>query len=144
MRMSGLGMPAEALTFRDATITSPPGLPRIPFSSRTPPEFQRGGPILGSIPLRKESQMLQWKALGTNKVLLTVAALSAFGVIAVGGTYANFTATPTTISNNAFASGSLTMSRSGSGAVLSASAMKIGDSTTGSVTITNTGSLAAV
>ncbi len=88
--------------------------------------------------------MLQWKALSTNKALLTTATLGAFAVVAVGGTYANFTATPTTISNNAFASGSLTMSRSGSGAVLSASAMKIGDSTSGSVTITNTGSLAAV
>ncbi len=36
------------------------------------------------------------------------------------------------------------MSRSGSGAVFSASNMKIGDTATGSVTITNTGSLAAV
>ena len=87
---------------------------------------------------------MQWKVLLKSKVALTVAALAVVSVLAVGGTFANFTATPTTISNNAFASGSLTMSRSGSGAVLSASAMKIGDSASGSVTITNTGSLAAV
>jgi hypothetical protein len=36
------------------------------------------------------------------------------------------------------------MSRSGSGAIFSASAMKIGDSASGSVTITNTGNLAGV
>jgi len=60
----------------------------------------------------------------------------------VGGTFANFTATPTTISSNAFASGSLSMTRTGSGAIFNASALKIGDSVTGSVTITNTGTLA--
>ena len=62
-------------------------------------------------------------------------------IAAVGGTFANFTASPTTIASNAFASGSLTMSRSGSGAIFSATAMKIGDTATGSVTITNTGTL---
>jgi hypothetical protein len=78
------------------------------------------------------------------KILASIAALAAASVAAVGGTYANFTATPTTISNNAFASGTLTMSRSGSGAIFSASAMKIGDNASGSVTITNTGNLAGV
>jgi spore coat-associated protein N len=62
-------------------------------------------------------------------------------VATVGGTFANFTATPTTISSNAFASGSLTMNRSGSGAIFNSAAMKIGDSVLGSVTITNTGTL---
>jgi hypothetical protein len=84
------------------------------------------------------------KKLRSNRILLTLAAISAISVVAVGGTYANFTATPTTITSNAFASGSLTMTRSGSGAILTASAMKIGDSVSGSVTITNTGSLAGV
>jgi hypothetical protein len=65
-------------------------------------------------------------------------------VAALGGTYANFTATPITIGSNAFATGTLTMSRSGSGAILTAANMKIGDSAAGSVTITNTGSLAGV
>jgi hypothetical protein len=65
-------------------------------------------------------------------------------VLAVGGTYANFTATPTTIASNAFTTGTLSMSRSGAGAILSASALKIGHTSTGSVTISNTGSLAAV
>src|SRR5213075_1782961 len=82
------------------------------------------------------------KNLPITKILLSLAALGAVAVAAVGGTFANFTATPTSISNNAFASGSLTMTRSGSGAVFSASAMKIGDTATGSVTITNTGTLA--
>lgn len=78
------------------------------------------------------------------KVLATIAAVGTVSVAAVGGTYANFTATPTTISNNAFTSGSLTMSRSGNGAVFALSAAKIGDEATGSVTITNTGNLAGV
>jgi spore coat-associated protein N len=88
--------------------------------------------------------MLQWNALLKGKVLLTAAALGAVSVVAIGGTYANFTATPTTIASNAFASGALTMSRSGSGAIFTASTMKIGDTATGSVTITNTGNLAGV
>jgi spore coat-associated protein N len=82
------------------------------------------------------------KNLPLSKILLSLAAVSVVTVAAVGGTFANFTASPTTIASNAFASGSLTMSRSGSGAIFSASAMKIGDTATGSVTITNTGTLA--
>jgi spore coat-associated protein N len=77
-----------------------------------------------------------------TKVLLSAAAVAAVTVAAVGGTFANFTATPTSVASNAFASGSLTMTRSGSGAIFSASAMKIGDSATGSITISNTGNLA--
>ena len=82
------------------------------------------------------------KNLPLTKILLSLAAIAVVAVAAVGGTFANFTATPTTISSNAFASGSLTMSRSGSGAIFSSVAMKIGDTATGSVTITNTGTLA--
>jgi hypothetical protein len=77
-----------------------------------------------------------------TKTLLSLAAVAAFAIAAVGGTFANFTATPTSIASNAFTSGSLTMTRSGSGAIFSASAMKIGDSATGSITISNTGNLA--
>src|SRR5947209_19759062 len=77
-----------------------------------------------------------------TKTLLSLATVAAVAVAAVGGTFANFTATPTSIASNAFAAGSLSMTRSGSGAIFSASAMKIGDSATGSVTISNTGSLA--
>jgi hypothetical protein len=81
------------------------------------------------------------KNLPLTKILLSIAAISVVAIATVGGTFANFTATPTTISSNAFASGSLTMSRSGSGAIFSSAAMKIGDTATGSVTITNTGTL---
>ena len=77
-----------------------------------------------------------------TKTLLSLAAVAVVAVAAVGGTFANFTATPTSIASNAFAAGSLTMTRSGSGAIFSASAMKIGDTATGSVTISNTGNLA--
>jgi spore coat-associated protein N len=83
-----------------------------------------------------------FKNLPLQKILLTLAAVSVVTVAAVGGTFANFTATPTAIDSNAFASGELTMTRSGSGAIFSASAMKIGDTATGSVTINNTGTLA--
>jgi len=78
------------------------------------------------------------------KILLSLAALGAVSIAAIGGTFANFTATPTSISSNAFASGTLTMSRGGSGAIFNAAAMKIGQEATGSVTITNTGTLAGV
>jgi spore coat-associated protein N len=90
----------------------------------------------------RNTQML--KNLPITKILLSLAALGAISVAAIGGTFANFSATPTSISANAFASGSLTMTRSGSGAIFSASAMKIGDTATGSITITNTGNLAGV
>jgi hypothetical protein len=79
-----------------------------------------------------------------KKMLLTLVAFAVIAIAAVGGTFANFTATPVSIASNSFASGSLSMTRSGSGAILSASAMKIGDSVAGSVTITNTGTLAGV
>ena len=82
------------------------------------------------------------KNLPLSKILLSLAAVSVIAVGAVGGTFANFTATPTSIASNAFASGSLTMTRTGSGAIFNASAMKIGDSVTGTVTITNSGTLA--
>jgi spore coat-associated protein N len=84
------------------------------------------------------------KNLPLSKILLSLAAVSVIAVAAVGGTFANFTATPTTIASNAFASGTLSMTRSGSGAIFTASTMKIGDSVTGSVTITNSGTLAGV
>jgi spore coat-associated protein N len=83
-----------------------------------------------------------FKHLPVTKIVLSLAAVAVAAVATVGGTFANFTATPTTIASNAFASGSLTMSRSGSGAIFSSLAMKIGDTATGSVTITNTGTLA--
>jgi hypothetical protein len=79
-----------------------------------------------------------------TKLIASIAALAAASVAAIGGTYANFTATPVTIGSNAFTTGTLTMSRSGSGAIFSAAGMKIGDSVAGSVTITNTGTLAGV
>lgn len=86
--------------------------------------------------------MRQAKKLISGKVALTTAAVAAVSIAAAGGTYANFTATPVTVSSNAFAAGTLEMSRSGSGAILSASNMVVDDEVTGSVTITNTGSLA--
>ena len=78
------------------------------------------------------------------KLLASLAAVCTVSVAAVGGTYANFSAAPVTVEGNAFATGTVSMSRSGSGAILSVPAMTIGQDATGSVTITNTGSLAAV
>jgi hypothetical protein len=77
-----------------------------------------------------------------TKILLTLGVVAVVTVAAVGGTFANFTATPTSIGSNAFATGQLIMSPSSSAAIFSASAMKIGDTATGSITISNTGSLA--
>jgi hypothetical protein len=86
--------------------------------------------------------MANLKTLISRKIALSAAAIGAVSIAAAGGTYANFTATPVTIANNAFAAGTLEMDRSGSGAIFSAAGMAIGDEATGSVTITNTGSLA--
>jgi spore coat-associated protein N len=82
------------------------------------------------------------KNLPFTKILLSVAATAVVTVAAVGGTFANFSATPTTIASNAFASGTLTMTRTGSGAIFNWASMKIGETASGSVTITNTGTLA--
>jgi len=76
-----------------------------------------------------------------KKVIATLAALAAISMLTIGGTYANFSATPVTISNNAFATGALTMSRTGTGVVFDLSNAKIGQEATGSVTINNTGTL---
>ena len=82
------------------------------------------------------------KSIPLTKILLSLAAVGVVSIAALGGTFASFTATPTSIGSNAVAAGSLTMSRTGSGAIFNASAMKIGETATGSVTITNTGTLA--
>jgi spore coat-associated protein N len=82
------------------------------------------------------------KNLPLTKILLSLAALGTVSIATVGGTFANFTATPTSIASNAFAAGELEMTRSGSGAIFNADKMKIGDTATGSVTITNSGNLA--
>jgi hypothetical protein len=82
------------------------------------------------------------KNLPLTKILLSLAALGAVSIAAIGGTFANFSATPTSISSNAFASGTLTMSPSSTSAIFSSAAMKIGDTATGSITITNNGTLA--
>jgi hypothetical protein len=76
-----------------------------------------------------------------KKVLATLAALAAISMLTIGGTYANFSATPVTISSNAFATGELTMTRSGTGVVFDLSNAKIGQEAGGSVTIDNTGTL---
>jgi hypothetical protein len=76
-----------------------------------------------------------------RRLFASVAALGAVTIAAVGGTYANFTATPLTIPNNAITTGTLALTRSGSGAVLTASNVKVAETVSGSVTITNTGTL---
>lgn len=86
--------------------------------------------------------MRNLRTLAAKKIALTVAAITVVSIAAAGGTWANFTATPVTISSNAFATGTLAMSRSGSGAIFSAANMVVDQEATGSVTITNTGSLA--
>jgi hypothetical protein len=81
------------------------------------------------------------KKLLAHKVLASAAAVAVVSAGAVGGTFANFTATPITISSNAFATGTLTISRSGTGVVFNSDKQKIGQEATGSVAITNTGTL---
>lgn len=85
------------------------------------------------------------KGLFASKVGLSVVAIVAVaGAGTVAGTYANFTATPTTISSNAFATGTVKMSADKSSAIFNAANAKVGGSAVGTVTITNTGSLDAI
>jgi spore coat-associated protein N len=84
------------------------------------------------------------KKTSLTKILLSLAAVGAVSIAAIGGTFANFTATPTSIASNAFASGTLTMSPSSTAAIFNSNAMKIGDTANGSITITNTGTLAGI
>jgi hypothetical protein len=79
--------------------------------------------------------------VAAHKVVATIVAMAAVSVGALGGTYATFTATPVTIASNAFATGTLSIARGGSGAIFNASNQKIGQESVGSVTISNTGSL---
>src|SRR5262249_62099050 len=73
------------------------------------------------------------KSLPLTKILLSLAAIAVAAVATVGGTFANFSANPTTISSNAFASGSLTMSRSGTGDLFSSVALKVGNTASSAV-----------
>jgi hypothetical protein len=86
--------------------------------------------------MRKLKQLV-----AAHKLTATIVAVAAVSVGALGGTYAVFTATPVTIASNAFATGTLSIARSGSGAIFNASNQKVGQEATGSVTISNTGSL---
>src|SRR5207249_547101 len=60
---------------------------------------------------------------------------------AIAATFANFTATPVVIPTNSVATGTLSLSRSGAGAIYSLANAKIGDTQSGSITISNPGSL---
>jgi Camelysin metallo-endopeptidase len=84
------------------------------------------------------------KKLLAHKVLASAAAVAVVSAGAIGGTFANFTATPITISSNAFATGTLTISRSGTGVLFNADKQKVGQESTGSVAITNTGTIDGV
>src|SRR5688500_6559043 len=96
-------------------------------------------------PTRKDNRsMRHFKALIARKTMLSVLAVGVISAGALGGTYANFTATPVTIASNAFATGTLSIGRSGSGAIFNVSAQKIGQEATGTLTITNTGTIDGV
>lgn len=76
-----------------------------------------------------------------RRVLASLVTLLLATAVAVGSS-ANFT-TSSANPSNAFATGTLTMTNNQTGAILSASNMRPGDSQSGTVDITNTGSLSA-
>jgi len=76
-----------------------------------------------------------------KKLLATLAALAILAIAGGFGTYATFTSNTIVVPSNAFVAGSLSLTRSGSGAILSSALMKIGDDATGSITLTNTGTI---
>jgi spore coat-associated protein N len=78
----------------------------------------------------------------SKKFLITLLALSAIAVAAVGASFSAFTATPVTIASQAFANGSLAMSASTS-AIFTIHDAVVGSSTTGSITISDIGTIPA-
>jgi hypothetical protein len=78
-----------------------------------------------------------------KKSLLSLLALIIISTVAVAASFANFTATPVVVPTNAFATGTLSLTADKSSVISSISNASIGDSTTGGITITNTGSLPA-
>jgi spore coat-associated protein N len=78
----------------------------------------------------------------SKKFLITLLALSAIAVAAVGASFSAFTATPVTIASQAFANGSLSMSANTS-AIFTIHDAIVGSSTTGSIKISDTGTIPA-
>jgi hypothetical protein len=78
-----------------------------------------------------------------KKIFLTAGAVAAVGATASIGTFAGFTATDS-VSGNSFATGTVIVDAEGAGAsgpVLTLTDMAIGDSTTGTITVKNTGTI---
>ena len=78
-----------------------------------------------------------------RKVLLTLVALSAIAIGAVGATFSSFTADPLQIQSQAFADGSLSIGADRTSAIFSIHDAIVGSEATGSVTIQDTGSVPA-
>jgi len=78
-----------------------------------------------------------------RKVLLTLVALSAIAIGAVGATFSSFTADPLQIQSQAFADGSLSIGADRTSAIFSIHDAIVGSEATGSVTIEDTGSIPA-
>jgi spore coat-associated protein N len=76
-----------------------------------------------------------------KKVLLTIAAVGSVAAAVIGGTYAVYTANPVVVSGNIVATGSLSIGRTGSGAVFTMENAGIGASTAGTLTIYNSGTV---
>jgi hypothetical protein len=79
----------------------------------------------------------------SKKLLVTLLALSAIAVAAVGASFSSFTASPLQIESQAFANGSLSIGADKTSAIFSISNAVIGSEATGSVTIADTGSIPA-
>lgn len=79
----------------------------------------------------------------SKKLLITLLALCAIAIAAVGASFSSFTASPLKIESQAFANGSLSIGADKTSAIFSISNAVIGSEATGSVTIADTGSIPA-
>jgi spore coat-associated protein N len=79
----------------------------------------------------------------SKKFLITLLALSAIAIAAVGASFSSFTASPLSIQSQAFADGALSIGADRTSAIFSIHDAIIGSEATGSVTIQDTGSIPA-
>lgn len=79
----------------------------------------------------------------SRKLLITLLAISAIAVAAVGASFSSFTAAPLTIQSQSFANGALSIGHSSTDAVFSIHDAIVGSEATGSIQILDTGSIPA-
>jgi len=79
----------------------------------------------------------------SRKLIITFVALASIAAAAVGASFSSFTAAPLTIQSQSFADGSLSIGADRTSAIFALTNAIVGSTATGSITIQDTGSIAA-